>query len=201
MKLYEDLIQELDVAPQMVEIEATIIDIDSNRLEQLGIDLKLETSNVSVLGSAAGRGGQLNFVNPPSVIGSGLVAGTVLGSAGNSLVARIMALSEKGDARIVSRPKVVTMNNVEALISNTKEFNIKVAGERQADLFTVNYGLDMRVTPTVVGDKETREFRLVVNIQDGSSQAASVDAIPVINRSSLSTQSLVRQGDSLLIGG
>jgi type III secretion protein C len=125
----------------------------------------------------------------------------MLGSAGNSLVARVTALSQTGDARIVSRPRIVTMNNVGAIITNTKEFNIKVAGERQADLFSVSYGLDMQVTPSVVGDSKLPEFRLLVQIQDGNSQVASVDGIPVITRSTLNTQSLIRQGDSLLIGG
>jgi type III secretion protein C len=201
MPQYEELVALLDVAPQMIEIEATIIDIDSNRLEQLGIDLKLETSNISILGSAAGRGGVLNSDSPPQVSGNGLVAQALLGSVGNSLVARITALSQSGDARIVSRPRIVTMNSVGAVLSNTKEFNVKVAGERQADLFNVSYGLNLQVTPLVVGDSKAPEFRLLVQIEDGNSQVASVDGIPVITRSSLDTQSLIRQGESLLVGG
>jgi type III secretion protein C len=201
MKAYEDLIAELDVAPKMVEIEATIVDIDSNRLEQLGVDWRLQGDSFNLLASAAGRGDGLAGGNTPQVGGKGLVAGTIVNGGGWTLTSRLVALAEKGEARIVSRPRVVTVNNAPAVLSNTREINVRVAGERQADLFNVSYGLNLQVTPTVVGNADQVEFRLAVQIEDGNSQSAAVDGVPVINRSGLSTQSLIRQGDSLLIGG
>lgn len=199
MALYEQLIAQLDVEPKMVEIEATIIDANSSRLDELGIDWRLKSNRLDALASSLGNSETLT--SPPTSNGSGLVITTLIGGNAVNLISRVQALADRGEARILSRPRVLTINNQTATLANTNEFYVRVAGERQADLFTVTYGLDMRVTPTIVGPSDEQAVKLAVSISDGNSSGQTVDSIPSVTRIALNTNGVIKQGESLLIGG
>jgi type III secretion protein C len=57
------------------------------------------------------------------------------------------------------------------------------------------------VTPHVFLDQERTRIKLMVNVEDGSVTGRSVDQIPVVDRSTINTQALIAEGESLLIGG
>lgn len=206
MSAYEELVRALDVEPQLLEIEAAIIDIDTNKARDLGINWRFDDGNGGV---QFGRGPNApagledsNLVrgntSPKSV--AGLVASTIIGD-GDYFSARLNALETEGIARVVSRPQVVTLSNVEAVFQNTRDFYVRLAGERDVDLFNVSSGTTLRVTPHVTRDNNQTRIRMLVSIEDGSLTDASVDNIPVVRRSALNTQALIVEGQSLLLGG
>ncbi|WP_157265942.1 type III secretion system outer membrane ring subunit SctC [Azohydromonas aeria] len=187
---YEQLIAALDVEPQSLEIEATIIDVNTDRLRELGINWRWNNAgNSASFGSLAA-----------GTLGRGLVASTVLGSIGQ-FIARINALQAEGAARVVSSPQVVTLSNVEAVFDNTSTFFVRVAGREEVDLFNVSAGTSLRVTPHVFRDQDQTRIKLLVNVEDGSLTGRQVDQIPIVERSSINTQALIAEGESLLIGG
>src|SRR5688500_9600271 len=49
MGLYTDLIRQLDIEPRIVQIEATIIDVDKRKLRDIGIDWRWKNGNTEVL--------------------------------------------------------------------------------------------------------------------------------------------------------
>ena len=124
----------------------------------------------------------------------------MLGSLGQ-FFARIRALQTEGAARIVSSPQVVTLSNVEAMFDNTSTFFVRVAGREQVDLFNVSAGTTLRVTPHVFRDHDQTRIKLLVNVEDGNITNRQVDQIPVVERSTVNTQALIAEGESLLIGG
>jgi type III secretion protein C len=186
---YEQLIAALDVEPQSLEIEATIIDVNTDRLRELGIDWRWNNAGQSV-----GFGGGV------PVNGAGAVVTAVLGSVGQ-FVSRIRALQSEGAARVVSSPQVVTLSNVEAVFDNSSTFFVRVAGKDEVDLFNVSAGTSLRVTPHVFKDRDGARIKLMVNVEDGNITGRSVDQIPVVERSTINTQALIMEGESLLIGG
>ncbi len=202
LPVYEKLIAMLDVPTALIEIEALIIDINAQRLEELGI-------------AWGGRSGGVafGFGNPSTALASGalsLVSGgktvtpaTVSVDTGNYLVARIRALESKGDAQIQSRPSILTVDNVGALIDLSETFYIRTAGERVATVTPVTVGTTLRVTPRVVeqGAGQGRVVQLVVDIEDGAIQDRTVDTLPTVRRSVVNTQALVNEDATLLIGG
>jgi type III secretion protein C len=202
LPVYEKLIAMLDVPTALIEIEALIIDINAQRLEELGI-------------AWGGRSGGVafGFGNPSTALASGalsLVSGgktvtpaTVSVDTGNYLVARIRALESKGDAQIQSRPSILTVDNVGALIDLSETFYIRTAGERVATVTPVTVGTTLRVTPRVVeqGAGQGRVVKLVVDIEDGAIQDRTVDTLPTVRRSVVNTQALVNEDATLLIGG
>ena len=214
MPMYARLIESLDVDVPLMEIEATVIDVADDKSEALGIDWRAHTSRADITSSPngfAGTGAAANsrslandllFTDNPLSAGKGLVGTLIFGSARQFFLARLNALTERGDAKLISRPRVLTLDNMEAVLQSTREFYVRVAGRDQVDLFNVSLGLTMRVTPTLVEDAQGRRFKLQVRIEDGNTNSGQqVDQIPVVNRNAIATQAVVGDGQSLLIGG
>jgi type III secretion protein C len=191
MPMYQELIAQLDKEPQLVEIQVTIIDIDRTKLNDIGVDWRFQDSRNSV---SAGGG-------DPGAQNGGLILNTVLGDARN-FMARVHALARTGQANVISRPQVLTLSNLEAVLATDQSFFVRVAGNEDVDLFDVSVGTSLRVVPTVAGDASNPQIRLRVGIEDGSlSPDAQVDNIPIVERSSLNTQAVIFDGQSLLLGG
>jgi type III secretion protein C len=53
----------------------------------------------------------------------------------------------------------------------------------------------------VFRDAEATRIKLLVNVEDGAVTGQQVDQIPVVERSTINTQALIMEGESLLIGG
>ncbi len=211
MAAYDSLIRALDVEPQIVEIEATIIDINVDRLQKLGINWRFGsggfgalfgngTSDDTRLLPIPGSSRRDNVTNiTPS--GQGGTISTIIGSQ-REFLGRVTALENKGAARIVSRPQIMTLSNVEAVFDRTRTFYVRVAGREEVDLFNVTAGTVMRVNPHVFRDHDQTRIRVLVNIEDGSiSPNSAVENIPIVDRASVSTQGMVLDGESLLLGG
>lgn len=191
LPFYDDLIQSLDRQPQLVEIQATIVDVNTDALRELGVSWRIES----------GDGDDVISFGEPSGSGRGLSISTVIGDD-TTFSANVNALEAEGAANIVSRPQVLTLSNVEAIFDNSETFFVRVAGEREVDLFNISAGTTLRVTPHVYEDDGgRRQIRLLVTIEDGRITGESVDEIPVLRNSSINTQAIISEGESLLLGG
>lgn len=201
MDEYAALIEALDIEPEMIEIEATIIDLNTDRLRELGVNWRLQGEDASAL-FGQGTSADLDLV-PGGDITSQAQGGVVSLVLGDSVqfLSRIRALEAEGAARVVSKPHVMTLSNVEALLNTTSTFFVRVEGDEEVDLFDVSVGTTLRVTPHVFESRDGARIRLRVNIQDGSTTDQTVDQIPIVERSTINTQALVNEGESLLIGG
>jgi len=202
MPQYEQLVAALDVEPQSLEIEATIIDLDTSKLAQLGINWRWSNNGRNSVMFGRGDSSDLNLRPDTDITptGKGGFVSAVLDDAGR-FVARINALQSDGAARVVSSPRVVTLSNVEAIFDNSQTFYVRVNGFQDVDLFNVTAGTNLRVTPHVFKDDGQVRIKLLVNIEDGSLTSQTVDNLPVVERSAVNTQALIQEGESLLIGG
>jgi type III secretion protein C len=213
---YQELIDRLDVRPKLVEIEAHIIEIDDNALTQLGVDWRAHNSHIDLQtgnGTTQQNGyngnidptfgtqtlGDGSTVINTTPLGGSLTA--VLGNAGRYLLARINALQQSNLAKIDASPKVATLDNVEAVMDQKTQFFVRVAGYTSADLYSVSTGVSLRVLPLVVDEDGQTQIKLNIHIEDGSVTSQQVDNIPVITRSTINTESFVKEGESLLIAG
>ena len=201
MREYEALIESLDKEPKMIEIEATIIDLDTEKLRELGINWRLQRGDgEALLGDGSAADDLLRPNTDVTPRGDGGFISLVLGSR-QQFIARIRALESQGAARIVSKPHVMTLSNVEALLDTTSTFFVRVEGQEEVDLFNVSVGTTLRVTPHVYEHGGHSQIKLRVNIEDGSTSDQSVDNIPIVENSTITTQAIIDVGQSLLIGG
>ena len=216
MGQYVPLIERLDVKPQLIEIEAHIIEIDDDALRELGVDWAAHNSHVDLqtgtgtLAQSTYNGGTLtqnfgqtslagNVATAASPAGASLAA--VLGDAGRYLMTRITALQQTSAAKIDASPKVVTLNNIEAVLDNQTQFFVPVSGYTSGDLYSISTGVSLRVLPMVVEEDGRTRIKLDVAIQDGQLTSQTVSNLPVIQNSTIDTQAFIDEGQALLIAG
>lgn len=197
MDMHRALIKVLDQPTDMVQLDAFVIDIKASRMDEFGLGLSW-AGNSSVNGVRFNPGGA-NVANNANVI--------LQGVRGAQLLANIRALEGTGDTEMLTVPSVVTLNNLEATFSARENFYVRVAGNQDASLTRVTAETLLKVTPLVSsdgGNSQDRRIRLLISVQDGSvdgSTSAVVDSLPRTLENQISTQAVVKGGDTLVIGG
>ena len=198
---YEALLTTIDIPVALIEIEAAVVDVNVSKLEELGVDWRGQNGNVS------GGFGNIETATPGEnelsiAVGPDANLNTILTSAGSYFLTKIRALESSGDARISSRPSVLTVDNLEAVLDLSRTIYVRVSGERVANLFPVTAGIMLRVTPRLISQSNHHSVQLDVDIEDGTiDDQTTVDQIPSVQRSTISTQAVVGRDESLLIGG
>lgn len=178
------LVRLLDVAKRHVELSLWIIDLNKNDLEQLGV----------------AWGGSTSFSNKLDIALNQTLVSTL---DGVHFLASVYALEKKNQARIVSKPVLMTQENVPAIFDNNRTFYTKLIGERNSSLAHVTYGTMISVLPRFSADGE---IEMSLNIEDGNEEKQSISGnedsvLPEVGRTHISTVARVPQGKSLLIGG
>jgi type III secretion protein C len=187
---YESIIKQLDKPQRLIEISVAIIDVDAGDMNSLGIDWSLSKSFGN--NSISVNTDQLQSGNFSSVIQN----------AGQFMV-KVNALAELSRAKIVSRPSVVTLDNMQAILDKNITFYTKVVNQNVASLQSVTAGSLLRVTPHLVEEDGTSKMLLTINIQDGRQDngGSSLDSVPPIMNSEITTKASLDLGQSLLLGG
>jgi len=189
MSLYHDLIVQLDKKQTQIQVSVEIIDVDAGDLNSLGIDWSASAK----IGS-----GQVSFNTADSTAGGSF--STVVNDT-NSFLIKLSALEQHSKAKVLSRPSVVTLNNVQAILDRNITFYTKVSGEKVANLESVTTGSLLRVTPRLVNDNQGKKILLTLNIQDGRQVPQKTSNLPQVQNSEIATQATLKPGQSLLLGG
>jgi type III secretion protein C len=226
MPFYEQVIKALDVKPALVEIEARVIEVSEDAIDTLGVDWRARSGSASLaltpgsvsnstatttssasttaiggIPTIATSGLTAPLVIPGSQLPLGGALTTVLGDSGRFLMARVSALADHGKASILSSPRVMTLDNVEAVLENLNTFYVPVSGNLDVGLYNVSAGISLRVTPLLVTEDGRTQIKLAVRIEDGGITQQSVGSLPVVQRTTITTQAFINEGESLLIGG
>ncbi|HLO78023.1 MAG TPA: type III secretion system outer membrane ring subunit SctC [Magnetospirillum sp.] len=202
MPMYADLIKELDVPTALIEIEAAVIDVNTSKLKELGIRWQASDGRFKggfgAIDSAKPRNGELTLGVADKVSFDTLLAGTA-----DFFLTKVNALESVGDASVQSRPSVLTLDNLEAVLDLSETFYIKVQGERVADVVEVTAGVLLKVTPRLIEEPSGAwRVKLAIDVEDGSiDTSVVVSELPTVRRSTISTQAVIGNRDSLLIGG
>lgn len=185
IRLVQDIVTALDVEKRHVELSLWIIDLQKDDLTQLGINW---------------QGG----VTVGNKFGVSFNTGSFSTLDGSRFLASVMALNGKKRAQVISRPILLTQENVPALFDNNRTFYAKLIGERSTQLEHVTYGTLVNVLPRFTGDDQ---IEMVLDIEDGAAlvdtdgATSTTDALPQIGRTHISTVARVPKEKSLLIGG
>ena len=210
MPYYAKVIADLDKPVELVEIHAAIVDIDSDFKRDLGVTYQGANSRDkgwSTGGEFSGTGDKfspLPTMGEPS--GTGMNLSTIYTHGADFFLARIQALEAEGEARMLGRPSVLTVDNVQATLENTSTYYIQVEGYQAVDLFKVEAGTVLRVTPHIIRDEYGQtSIKLAVSVQDDQNDSkdtpVSANSVPPIKQTKINTQAIVGAGQSLLIGG
>lgn len=194
--LYRNLINQLDVPRHLVEVDAIIVDINRNQLEELAADWTILSGSFS-----AGA-----TMMPPGA------SSTIFIQDYGSFYSQLRALEGEGVASLVANPTILTLENQPAIMDLSSTEYIMATGERVSSILPVTAGTTLRTTPHVIrrGDQEQlangapseHVIQLDINIEDGNIDVSSINSeLPRINSAAVSTEAVVGEMQSLVIGG
>lgn len=214
-----EIIKQLDSKTPQVMIEARIVEVNTNFTRELGVQwggrrqatTSSGTSVVSGLNSLTGGTGLSGnglVVNLPAAVGSGVggALGFTFGNVANTfdLDLQLSALEISGRAKILSNPRIVTLDNKEAKISTGTEILIPTTtivsgGSTTSGVTTINAKLELAVTPHVTGDGQ-----ILMHVKTDKKDpdfSRTVQNIPPLTTRSAETDLLVKDGETIVIGG
>jgi type IV pilus assembly protein PilQ len=229
-----DLVARLDVQIPQVLIESNIVEATSDFARDLGVQWGYKANIGPQTGTSTGANfpGTVNFGGsglggsngvpflvdfPASNVapGTGTALDLALGSlnGANSLDVRLTALERRGKGRIISRPRVVTLNNVAATIQSLTILRVRLpstgtvvntgaggsAGTATTATEKIETGITLEVTPQVSSDGF-----VLLDMFAKSSQAdftRTVDNIPTEITRQATSHVLVRDGQTVVLGG
>ena len=155
--------------------------------------------------TGTGVGGNPNFlVNMPAPagLGTGSAIGLTLGSVAGAfnLNLRLSAMESTGQVRILSSPRITTMDNVQAFIEQGVSIPVSVVSAMGAQTQFVDAKLHLGVKPHVTNEGTiSMVIEVTRNEPDFVNTGARGD--PSIQKKEAKTTMLVRDGDTAVIGG
>jgi type III secretion system YscC/HrcC family outer membrane pore protein len=228
----EQIIRELDRPLQMVEIEVVIATAEVGVARELGINWRGSGTEASgdprsvavdtgTTGGVVGNpplGGDLfnsNGLNALSLLPEAATAGSTVASfvvrgAEGILQAQLQALATDDRARVLSAPRLVTLDNITARITRSQNIYVQVdtRGENGGGLGAVGLqeiqtGLTLEITPSIVPSQtDARQGFVRLNLRaENSAPGAGVFGQIDVRSQEVQTNVLVPDGATFVIGG
>lgn len=210
------LVASLDEPTRQVVIEARIVEANTNFTRDLGVQWGAGHAADAAHGNptgyyfpnsynvTAGGGGSFSL-NPPATGGVGPTGGVVgisFGSINNTLNLdlRLSALETQGWGKVISSPKIITLDNKEASIQQGVSIPFETTSSSGTQTTFVDANLNLTVTPHVTADgRLSMKIKATKNAPSLAFKGAS--GAPSIDKKEATTEILVKDGDTTVIGG
>ena len=215
LDMVDKVIKEIDVRTKQVLIEAFIVEANSDFERALGVRLggyyqkygKIAggvagTSSGSAAGTSLDDVGALgaatdsitNFPVTGATSGIGLLRKTTTGV----LKAEITALESIGLGKTISNPKIFTLDNQLATITQGEEIPYQTTSEGTTSTSFKEAALKLQVTPSIIGDGNVL---LQIQVNNDTPNRTTGSDEPPINKMEIITKLLIADGDIVVIGG
>ncbi len=207
-----NLIKRIDIRTRQVLIEAFIVEATVDFSKELGTKLGIHdlayvssgtTTQISGIGGSQPESGSsitlgdtTGLISNLAVTG-GAGVGFLVKRASTALKAELSALEQQGMTKIISNPRVFTLDNQEAVIIQGDEIPYTTASEGGGtEIEFKEAGIQLTVTPSIVGDGN---IILTVSVEKKSADT-SIPNPPITTRQ-ITTKLLVRDNTIVVIGG
>ncbi|HZC68894.1 MAG TPA: type IV pilus secretin PilQ [Nitrospirales bacterium] len=214
----EKIIRDLDQRTPQVQIEARIVQASKNFSRGLGIQWgigsitkgNIERSPLTVNLGASGLtfGTQTNdfLVNLPASASGVTVPGTTAGfligkffGTTGTLDLRLSAGEALGQTKIVSAPKIITLDNKPAKLEQGSQIPFSTVSLQGTQTTFVDATLTLNVTPHVIPHADT--VRLEIKVTKNALGAVTVTAGPTIDKKEATSEILLKDGETTVLGG
>jgi general secretion pathway protein D len=221
----KDVIQKLDIRRRQVYVEAAIIEMSLTKMRDVGFEFLYVPQEIQAgPGAPTTPIGGTNFGNIAKVATgpaafsqmSGLAVGVIKGTfTYNSTTylnvgALVHALQNDGNVNVLSTPNILTLDNqkAEIMVGQNVPF---LTGQTQnattgsGTLFNTierkDVGITLKITPQITSDDSVR-LEVYQEISDVIVQASLLSSSgPVISKRSASTTVVVKDRQTMVIGG
>jgi len=208
----KQIILKLDIPSKLVEIEVTIATGTTGFTNRLGVSLGGSTNSANTIYGAGTNEGAANTINsvekgkavsllqPASALG--LSASMLFSGSKNIISAQLNLMEEEGSGKVLSNPKIVTLNNREATIISGNSINIPVATNDKIGVEKVQTGISIKATPHIIekGENVKEDIMLDITIES-SSLGDSIGGNINTNTNKINTNVIMVNGQTLILGG
>ncbi|MBI1911887.1 MAG: type IV pilus secretin PilQ [Deltaproteobacteria bacterium] len=222
----DEIVKKLDKATPQVLIEARIVEASSSFARDLGIQWGLDygtggsvsTQTFGAQGTAGQvstraqtpnsnitvTGGDQYAVNLPASGTAGTLGalGFLLGTSGRNpllLDLRLSAGESEGQLKTISRPRITTMDNKEAKIEQGESIPFETTSASGTSTTFIDANLSLTVTPHITPDGSVLMKIKASRNSVGTFRTSAGE--PSINKKESSTEVLVKDGETTVIGG
>ncbi len=206
----QEMILQIDKPERQVMIEARIVEANTNFSRSLGVKWNFDYQQDGISGDesitvndvATGMGGA--FLIPvlnPAAAGFATKIGISALEQQLNIDLRLSALENSGEGKIISTPRITTLNGVKAIISQGTKIPFSTVSDQGTDVKFENAELKLEVTPEINPDGT---ILLDINVSNSAVgtvvPTATGDAVS-IDEKKAQTKVLVRNGQTTVIGG
>ena len=175
---YKEIVNELQVAPDMVEVEATFAHIQASDLKKEGQNLPADLS--ALLSGTAGTGQSPVY------------------SASAKVPLLIEALKAQGKATVLAAPHLSTVSGTEASFHSGGEQGIRVSGTGVADVKFKKYGLLLKVKPLLLSDGRVRTS---LSIEVSAPVEGAAGGEPAFTTFTTESEVVCAEGEAVVVSG
>jgi type IV pilus assembly protein PilQ len=185
----KNLLKQIDVPVKQVLIEARIVSADENFIRDLGLEFGMiqpEETEVDHKRAANLHRGKFNF--------------NITKLSNDSLLdLELTALENEGRGKVISSPKLITADRQAAYIESgaeipyqekTKKGDISIAFKKAV--------LSLKVTPEIATNNS---INLLLQLNQDKVSQLTINGVPAIDTRKIQTQVLVRNGETVVLGG
>jgi len=211
------IIDEVDVRTKQILIEAFIVEATDDFGKELGTKFGLSDPNLinsgdpddytmetaGVAGSQSETVGELTLGDNTGLFSNNAVPGAlggigfILATSASNLKFELSASEKDGVTKVLSNPRVFTLDGEEAVIIQGEEIPYKTEAEGGGtDIDFKEAGVKLTVTPTIVGDGN-----IILSVKVEKKTAKSDEENPPITTREITTKLLIQDNTIVVIGG
>jgi general secretion pathway protein D len=210
MKTIEGVVKRLDIRRAQVLVEAVIVEVSDNKVNELGVQWKTSEAAIGGDGLFGGFKSSLkgntidSFPTSPLKLDAGLSLGFY---SNGSLQALVRALSTDDSMNILSTPNLVTLDNEEGKIVVGQNVPFVTGSSTSASNPSTNpfqtierqdVGITLKIKPQInEGDSVTLNVYQEISSVSNDTSAADI----VTNKRSIETRVLIKDNMTLVLGG
>jgi len=213
----ESFLKTLDKPTPQVLIEARIVEVNTNSERELGIQwgVNLQTTNtlasigglsgVPLLSTGPFTGGNYLVDFPAKGVGplsgSGFTFGIIDPARSIGLDLQLSAIETMGNLKVISNPKVLTIDNGKAKILQGKSIPVrKLTTEGTVSTEFKDVTLELNVTPHITPDKSI-SMSVEIKKEELDPTVPSVEGVPGTDKKEANTNVIIKDGETIVIGG
>ena len=226
LPVLDNLIRQLDKKSQQVEIEARVVAANRNFSREIGTELGFaaRSGNSALAGdNAVGTSPTIFFPPPPVVVGTPSTGTTptpgspplatsleassptsgiqyLFASPNFALDFVLDAAEQRGVGKLLSKPKVITQNNMKATVKQGTKIPVQTIVNNTVSVEFVDAVLELDVTPQITAEG-TIYMDVTVENDAIDNGIPRVEGIPAIDTQSAETKVTVQDGSTVVIGG
>jgi len=213
----EQLLATLDKPTPQVLIEARIVEVDTTSARELGIQWGMFFKASNTLSSLGGLSG-VPFLSPGAftgnnylvdfpakgvgpLSGSGFTFGLISPDRTFGLDLQLSALETIGQSKIISNPKIMTVDNGKAKILQGKSIPIrKLTSEGTISTEFKDVTLELIVVPHITPDGSIA-MAIEIKKEDIDRTAPTIDGVPGTDKKEALTNVIIKDAETVVIGG